>query len=81
MGDDRMKTGLLLLILVLAGTALVGTGCVLEIVTPEPIKMEVTIRQETHEYIHQVKDSELLSMLKVLAKRLGIGAARNGQDT
>jgi hypothetical protein len=52
-----MRTGFALLILVLAGFALAGATCRHEIVTPEPIKIEITIRQEIHEYVHQVNDA------------------------
>ena len=42
--------------LVLVGLALLGVTCRHEVVTPEPIKIEVTIRQEIHHYTHQVND-------------------------
>ncbi|MBN1918014.1 MAG: DUF1318 domain-containing protein [Verrucomicrobia bacterium] len=46
-----------LLMLMLAGAALLGVTCRHEVVTPEPIKIEVTIRQEIHQYTHQVNDA------------------------
>ena len=51
-----MKTHVLIAVLVLAGLALLGATCRHEVVTPEPIKIEVTIRQEIHHYTHQVND-------------------------
>jgi hypothetical protein len=41
----------------LAGLALLGVTCRHEVVTPEPIKIEVTIRQEIHHYTHQVNEA------------------------
>jgi hypothetical protein len=43
-------------LLMLVGLALLGATCRHEVVTPEPIKIEVTIRQEIHHYTHQVND-------------------------
>ncbi len=51
-----MKTHVLIAVLVLAGLALLGATCRHEVVTPEPIKIEITIRQEIHHYTHQVND-------------------------
>jgi len=43
-------------LLILAGFALAGATCRHEVAVTEPIKIEVTIRQEIHEYVHQVND-------------------------
>lgn len=42
--------------LVLAGLAVAGATCRHEVAVTEPIKIEVTIRQEIHTYTHQVND-------------------------
>ncbi len=52
-----MKTHVLIAVLVLAGLALLGATCRHEVVTPEPIKIEITIRQEIHHYTHQVNEA------------------------
>ncbi len=51
-----MKARFVIPLLMLAGLAIAGVTCRHEVVTPEPIKIEVTIRQEIHEYVHQVND-------------------------
>jgi len=43
-------------LLMVIGLVLAGATCRHEVVTPEPIKIEITIRQEIHEYVHQVND-------------------------
>ncbi len=48
-----MKVRLTIPFLMLAGFALLGATCRHEVVTPEPIKIEVTIRQEIHHYTHE----------------------------
>ena len=52
-----MRMRLALPLIILAGLALLGVTCRHEIVTPEPIKIEVTIREEIHHYTHQVNDA------------------------
>jgi hypothetical protein len=51
-----MKARFVIPLLMLTGLILLGVTCRHEVVTPEPIKIEVTIRQEIHEYVHQVND-------------------------
>ena len=51
-----MKARFVIPLLMLAGLAIAGVTCRHEVVTPEPIKIEITIRQEIHEYVHQVND-------------------------
>lgn len=43
--------------LVLAGLVLGGATCRHEVVTPDPIKIEITIRQEIHHYTHLVNEA------------------------
>jgi hypothetical protein len=52
-----MRLRLALPLLMLAGLLLLGVTCRHEIVTPEPIKIEVTIREEIHHYTHQVNEA------------------------
>jgi len=44
-------------LLMLAGLVLLGATCRHEVVTPEPIKIEITIRQEIHHYTHAANDA------------------------
>jgi len=52
-----MKARFVIPLLMLTGLILLGVTCRHEIVTPEPIKIEVTIREEIHTYTHQVNDA------------------------
>lgn len=52
-----MKARFVFPLLLLTGLTLLGVTCRHEIVTPEPIKIEVTIREEIHTYTHQVNDA------------------------
>jgi len=52
-----MKAHVVIPLLMLAGLALLGATCRHEVVTPEPIKIEVTIRQDIHHYTHQVNEA------------------------
>jgi len=52
-----MKPRVVIPFLVLAGLIILGATCRHEVVTPEPIKIEVTIRQEIHHYTHQVNEA------------------------
>ncbi len=52
-----MKARFVIPLLMLVGLAVLGVTCRHEVVTPEPIKIEVTIRQEIHHYTHQVNEA------------------------
>ena len=52
-----MNARLVIPLLMLVGLALLGATCRHEVATPEPIKIEVTIRQEIHHYTHQVNEA------------------------
>ncbi len=51
-----MRLRIAIPVLILAGLAVAGATCRHEVAVTEPIKIEVTIRQEIHTYTHQVND-------------------------